>query len=187
MHVGLVIYGDLSTVSGGYLYDRKLVHYLGEAGNSVEVISLPWRNYASHLGDNYTPGLLERLSALQVDVLLQDELNHPSLAWLNPRLRKEAAYPVVAIVHHLRCSERRSAWVNRIYQWVERRYLKSVDGLIFNSQTTRQVVSGQGIDLEATPNLVAYPAGDHLEADNPGFRDHPAHHDSRTIAPDLPG
>ena len=28
MHIGLIIYGSLDTMSGGYLYDRKLVAYL---------------------------------------------------------------------------------------------------------------------------------------------------------------
>ncbi len=30
MRIGLLIYGSLETVSGGYLYDRKLVEYLRE-------------------------------------------------------------------------------------------------------------------------------------------------------------
>ena len=45
MHVGLLIYGSLSTISGGFIYDRNLVRYLREAGDRVEVISLPWRRY----------------------------------------------------------------------------------------------------------------------------------------------
>ena len=53
MRIGLVIYGSLDTLSGGYLYDRKLVEYLRAQGDTVEVISLPWRNYAAHLTDNF--------------------------------------------------------------------------------------------------------------------------------------
>ena len=83
MRVGLLIYGSLETLSGGYLYDRKLVQYLREQGDHVEVISLPWRGYARHLSDNLSPSLLGKLLDLSVDVLIQDELNHPSLAWLN--------------------------------------------------------------------------------------------------------
>ncbi len=52
MRLGLVIYGNLETISGGYLYDRKLVEHLERQGDQVEIISLPWRNYARHLGDN---------------------------------------------------------------------------------------------------------------------------------------
>lgn len=51
MHVAL-IYGSLDTLSGGYLYDRKLVEHLRARGDVVDVISLPWRNYGRHLLDN---------------------------------------------------------------------------------------------------------------------------------------
>ena len=39
VRVGMLIYGDLDTLSGGYLYDRKLVQYLRSQGDEVEVIS----------------------------------------------------------------------------------------------------------------------------------------------------
>ena len=32
MKIGLVIYGSLDTLSGGYLYDRMLVDYSSRAG-----------------------------------------------------------------------------------------------------------------------------------------------------------
>jgi glycosyltransferase involved in cell wall biosynthesis len=161
MRLGLLIYGDLDTISGGYLYDRKLVEHLERAGDQVEVISLPWRNYVRHLGDNLSTALLRRLAGFELDFLLQDELNHPSLFHLNRRLRRRVAYPLVAIVHHLRSSEARPAWQNRLYRWVERRYLRSVDAFVFNSQTTRQAVAGLAGCRQ--PSLVAYPAGDRLK------------------------
>lgn len=160
MHIGLIIYGDLDTISGGYLYDRKLVEHLRAHGDRVEVISIAWRNYLRHLGDNFSPSLLERLTSLQLDVLLQDELNHPSLFLLNGRLRKRCTYPLVSIVHHLRSSELRPAWQNRLYGFLERRYLFSVDAFIFNSQTTRRVV--EHLLQKPTRSVVAYPSGNHL-------------------------
>jgi glycosyltransferase involved in cell wall biosynthesis len=165
IHASLVIYGSLEVVSGGYLYDRKLVEHLRRQGDQVEIIALPWRSYAACLGDNFSPGLLRRLRQGRFDVLLQDELNHPSLFWLNERLRGTISYPLVSIVHHLRSSEQRPTWQNRLYRRVERRYLHSVDGFIFNSQTTRQAVAQAGIDLAAIPAVVANPAGDQFAAD----------------------
>ena len=106
MRIGLVIYGSLDTLSGGYLYDRMLVEHLRRQGDEVEIFSLPWRDYARHLTDNLSTGLLRRLQGSRLDVLLQDELNHPSLFWLNRRLHVN--YPIVSIVHHLRSSEKRS-------------------------------------------------------------------------------
>jgi glycosyltransferase involved in cell wall biosynthesis/SAM-dependent methyltransferase len=165
MHVGLLIYGSLETISGGYLYDRRLVDYLRRQGDQVEVISLPWRNYLHHLGDNLSSRLLHRLKSLRVDVLLQDELNHPSLFWLNRRLKNQATYPILSIVHHLRCSEARPSWQNWIYRQVESRYLETLDGFIFNSQTTRQAVASllpQTMQAER-PFLVATPSGDRFD------------------------
>jgi glycosyltransferase involved in cell wall biosynthesis len=158
MRLGLVIYGNLETISGGYLYDRKLVEHLERQGDQVEIISLPWRTYARHLGDNFRSTLLHRLMQLDVDVLLEDELNHPSLFWINCRLA--GVFPIVSIVHHLRSSESRPAWQNRSYRWIERSYLSSVDGFIFNSQTTRQAV--ESLIETKKPCVVAFPAGDRL-------------------------
>jgi glycosyltransferase involved in cell wall biosynthesis len=150
MKIGLVIYGSLDTLSGGYLYDRMLVDALRAQGDAVEIISLPWRNYLSHLADN----LSFRLPA-GLDVVIQDELNHPSLIAANLPPHR---YPVISLVHHLRCSEQRPAWQNAFYRFVERRYLSSVDGFIFNSETTRRVVHAL-VGNDKT-NLVAYPPTD---------------------------
>jgi glycosyltransferase involved in cell wall biosynthesis len=158
--VGLLIYGSLTTISGGFIYDRNLVRYLREAGDRVEVISLPWRPYGVSLLDNLNPGLLRRLVQADFDVLLQDELVHPSCFWLNQRLRPRLSYPVVAIVHHLRCCEARPPWKNRLYRWVERRYLASVEGFIFNSNATRTDV--EGLVGSDRPAVIASPGGDRL-------------------------
>ncbi|OGO32424.1 MAG: hypothetical protein A2Z16_02510 [Chloroflexi bacterium RBG_16_54_18] len=162
MRVGLMIYSSLESISGGYLYDRQLVEYLLGAGDAVEVISLPWRDYARHLLDNLSRELGERLLNARLDVLLQDELIHPSLFLLNKRLRERLPYPLVSIVHHLRSSERRPGWKNRLYRSVERHYFAALDGMIFNSQTTRLVVGQLGVKREGIPHLVAYPAGNHI-------------------------
>jgi glycosyltransferase involved in cell wall biosynthesis len=150
MRIGFVIYGSLDTLSGGYLYDRKLVEYLRTQGDTVEIISLPWRNYTAHLMDN----LHFRLPP-DLDILIQDELNHPSLILAN--LGKHP-YPVISLVHHLRCSERRPKWQNAFYRVVEKKYLQSVDGFIFNSQTTETVVNG--LIENRQPSTVAHPPTD---------------------------
>jgi len=147
MRIGLIIYGSLDTLSGGYLYDRKLVDFLRSQGDSLEIISLPWRNYAAHLTDN----LHFRLPP-DVDILIQDELNHPSLILAN---RGKHRYPVISLVHHLRCSELRPNWQNVLYRLVEKKYLQSIDGFIFNSRTTENVVNS--LLLNRQPGLVAYP------------------------------
>jgi len=154
MNIGLVIYGSLDTLSGGYMYDRKLVEYLRAQGDTVEIISLPYRNYAALLSDNFTfrlpPGL---------DVVIQDELNHASLIGANAG---KHSCPVISLVHHLRCSELRPRWQNMFYRMVEKCYLHSVDGFIFNSKTTQGVVNG--LIGNGKPAIVAYPPTDRFGA-----------------------
>jgi glycosyltransferase involved in cell wall biosynthesis len=154
MKLGLVIYGSLDTLSGGYLYDRKLVEYLRSQGDTVEIISLPWRNYAVHLTDN-----LHFKLPFYLDILIQDELNHSSLIFAN---RGKHPYPIISLVHHLRSSELRPKWQNIFYHWVEKIYLRSVDGFISNSKTTERVVNS--LLENAKPGIVAYPPIDRFGA-----------------------
>ncbi len=160
MEIGLVIYGNLATVSGGYLYDRQLVEQARAQGHTVHLVSLPWRNYGRHLGDNFSKQFFEQLRTLPVDVLIQDELNHPSLLWINQKLRGQVSYPIVSIVHHLRASEAHPLLLKGCYRWLEQQYLSTVDGFIYNSQTTR--LSVEALLEKPQPALVAYPAADHL-------------------------
>ncbi|HET9912830.1 MAG TPA: glycosyltransferase family 4 protein, partial [Anaerolineales bacterium] len=86
------------------------------------------------------------------DILVQDELNHPSLILAN---RGKHPYPIISLVHHLRCSELRPKWQNAFYRLVEKKYLQSVDGFIFNSKTTERVVNRL---LESRkPGVIGYP------------------------------
>jgi glycosyltransferase involved in cell wall biosynthesis len=158
MRVGLVIYGSLDTVSGGYLYDRQLVSHLRRQGDRVEIISLPWRPYLLRLTDNLSASLARRMGR-GYDLLLEDELNHPSLAWANARLA--SGPPLVSIVHHLRRSEARPRLLNGFYARVEQRYLRSVDAFIYNSQTTRRAV--EALTGRQPAHVIAYPAGDRLQ------------------------
>jgi glycosyltransferase involved in cell wall biosynthesis len=160
VHVGLLIYGSLDIVSGGFIYDRRLVRYLREAGDRVDVISLPWRPYGLSLLDNLNSGLHRRLAHAGFDVLLQDELVHPSCFWLNSRLRPRLSHPVVAIVHHLRCRERHPAFIGWLYREVEKRYLASVDGFLCVSRTTETDVAA--LVGRARPRVLASPGRDGL-------------------------
>jgi glycosyltransferase involved in cell wall biosynthesis len=147
---------------GGYLYDRQLVDYLRRSGDTVEIISLPWKNYVRHLGHNLNRAYFRQLLDLDVDVILQDELNHPSLVWLNRRIRKIQPAKIISIVHHLRASEQHPALLMPLYHQVERAYLHTVDGLVYNSQTTRRAV--EQLVGAGKPDVVATPAGDRFGA-----------------------
>lgn len=160
MKAGLVVYGSLATVSGGYLYDRLLADRLRGRGVDVEVLSLSAGNYWRHLASSLSDALPRSVNALAPDLLLEDELCHPSLFLANRRLRKTMGFPVIPIVHHLLSSEVRPPWQNRLYRFVEKLYLETADGFIFNSETTRAAVRGVlGRDI---PSVVSLPGRDHV-------------------------
>jgi glycosyltransferase involved in cell wall biosynthesis len=156
MRVAIVIYGSLDTATGGYLYDRQLVDFLRAHGDTVEVVSLPPRTYAGALRDSVLPTHTRRLADARVDVVLEDELCHPSL------LRSRRRCPVVTVIHLLRSDERRHAALHGLYAALERRYLTGVDAAVFNSDATR--ASAEQLVGHSIPGVVARPAADHLKA-----------------------
>jgi glycosyltransferase involved in cell wall biosynthesis len=158
LRIGLIIYGDLETMTGGFLYDRMFVKYLREQGDTVEVISVPWRQYGRSLIFNVSFSFLSRLKNLSPDLVLEDELIHPSFFMLNNRIRRTLQCPIIAVVHHLRCEEDHPRWANRFYRIIESRFFSSVDGLVCNSRNTAQTVIG--LTGNRKPLVVAYPAGD---------------------------
>jgi glycosyltransferase involved in cell wall biosynthesis len=159
MRLGLVVYEGLDATSGGFRYDRRLVAGLRDRGHEVTVVALSRDGYGRNLLDNVDRGIRARLGDLDVDVLLQDELCHPSLAWHNRRL---SGTPVVSIVHHLRSSEPRPIPERAVYRAVERRYLRTVDAFVYNTDVTRTTVERL---VGPTEGVVAPPAGDHFDPD----------------------
>ncbi len=162
MHVGLIIYGDLDTMTGGYLYDRIMVDGLRERGHQVEVIGLPSGSYLRKLLTGLSPGICRRMLAGNFDVLIEDELCHPSLFLMNRRLRRRGGPPLVALVHHALCREPRPHWQNMILAVAERLFLASVDGLILNSRSTERTIAS--LTGHKPPRVIAYPSGDRFGA-----------------------
>jgi len=159
VRVGLVVYGSLDTLTGGYVYDRYLVEHLRKCGDELIVFSLPWRGYGSHLLDNASSQLVREVAEASLDLLLEDELNHPSLVWLNRSLRR-VVRPMVSIVHHLRSSEPWPAVPRRAFEAIETAYLRSVDAFVCTSETTWRTVERRL--RRNVPALVASPGGDRL-------------------------
>lgn len=159
MRVGLTLYGSVEERSGGFRYDRRLVEGLRAAGDEVAVVELPWRAYLRGLLDNLSPVVRRRLD-VDVDVMVQDELAHPSLV----RTNRHLSYPIVSVVHHLRSEERRP--LAPAYRAVEAGYLATVDGVICNSDATRTTVLDAGVERADT--LVAPPPGDRFDPEVEG-------------------
>jgi glycosyltransferase involved in cell wall biosynthesis len=153
-----MIYGSIDTLTGGYRYDKRLVAHLRECGHQIEMLALPVARYPLRMIDNMAGTLLHRVAKAGYDILLQDELCHPSLFLLNRRLRRRSSIPIVSVVHHTLCSEPRSKALNIFLALPEQRYLDSVDGFVFNSRTTKAMT----FQLSPTrrPFVVAPPCSD---------------------------
>lgn len=158
MKLALVIYGSLDQCTGGYRYDHRLVRYLQTRGHLVRVFSQNPGGGPRRYLEDWRWGLARKLSSWKPDLILEDELNHASLVRTNRRLRASPGVPIVTIVHHLACSEKGGTPAGRIAKILERRYFSGVDGAIFNTSVTREVVHRViGRDL---PGIVALPATD---------------------------
>ena len=152
-----LISGSLDTLTGGYIYDRQLVDYFRQNGHQVEIIQLPGRSYFDRLLHSPALPLSAELKHLSADILLEDELDHPALIFFNRSIKSQVNCPIISIVHNLHCCELREKWKNNLYRRIEKYYLMSVDGFIFNSRTTRQVV--ENLVGTAKPSVIANPCG----------------------------
>lgn len=158
MKIGFVIYGSVDTLTGGYLYDKQLVDHLTGRGHRVEVLSLPPRRCLPKFADNFSIELIRRVTHSRFDLLLQDELCHPSLFLFNRFLRIRKRVAVAAVVHHLLCHEPDRAGLRPLLARREAFYLDSVDGFIFNSRSTQCEVFR--LSSAPRPFVIAQPGGD---------------------------
>jgi glycosyltransferase involved in cell wall biosynthesis len=158
VRIGLIVYGSLNQTSGGYLYDRQLTAALEADGHAVTVISLAQRAYLANLAAGLRGAEVERSIPSRLDVIVEDELCHPSLAWLSDRTH--GLPPRIGLVHHLRQGEASPRPLQWLYRTVERRYLRSAAGFICNSSATQRSVEGTlGTSIQA---IIAYPGRDHI-------------------------
>ena len=155
MIIGLVLYGGIDALSGGTQYDRKLVEYLTAQGDQVVILSLPDHGYLLNRWDDLRGEAVRPLEMAACDLLLIDELVHPSLAMSARLLRKRTKRPVVALVHHLRSDEPRAPILNAWYRRIERRFLNSVDAVWSNTGVTQSRV--ENLLGRTLPTVVAPP------------------------------
>lgn len=160
MRILLVLYGDLDQQTGGFRYDARLVAFLRERGHRVELFSQRGGSYGLRLLQDAPGRLMRAVEEYEPDLILQDELNHPSLLRSNRRLRSRKAIPIVSVVHHLASNEEHG-WIRGfLVRTMEAAYLRTLDGAIFNTPATRSATEelrGGGV-----PGVVALPSMDGL-------------------------
>ncbi len=156
MRIGFLIYGDINTISGGYLYDRKVIEHLRNAGDDVTIICLNRKKYFHSIVSNLPTDFIKEH---ELDVIIEDELTYPSLYRTNEKLKKQI--PIIGLVHLFHSYSMQPGHINWLYKKIEGRYLNSIDGLILNSKSTlEQAESLMGKKLAR--HVIAYPAGDNF-------------------------
>ncbi len=160
MNIGLAIYGDLKDISGGYLYDKKLVDHMKHSGHQVEVISLPEEmNRLQNIKHNFSDDIVKKIVNLNLDILLEDELCFLSLFHLNERLPTDLK--IISIVHHLSYIAERDEQKQKLYRYFESKYLETVDEFICNSAPTERSIRDT---IGEITGIVANPGKDHFKA-----------------------
>ena len=161
MRVQLVLYGALASTSGGFLYDRRLVRHLAARGDRVEVVELPWPPWPRGLlaSRDARRRVLEAAERFHPQVVVEDELAHPSLLLAHRALRRREV-PVVSIVHLLETTARAGAPGEAVARRIEAAYARGLDGVVaVNGTIARRMSELAGRKL---PAVVAPPAADHL-------------------------
>lgn len=160
MRILLVVYGSLEQRTGGYRYDARLLRYLREKRHQVEVFSQSWGSYPGRFVQDAPGRLLEAVDRLGAELVLEDELNHPSLVRSNRALRALRGVPIVGVVHHLASCEEHGWIRGYLAKRIERAYLGTLDGAIYNTPVTRREVDS--LRGGAVPGVVALPSSEGL-------------------------
>ncbi|GBE29736.1 capsular glucan synthase [bacterium BMS3Bbin04] len=155
MKITFVIYGDLNTLSGGYVYDRYLLRHLKKCGDQIRVVSLWDGSYLRHMADNFSRELPQNLLVGNPDLILQDEICHPSLVLANHRIKQMGAPPVVSLVHHLLADEGHPLLTRNFYKTNELLYFSGIDGVLANTHVTLNRV--REVSHRQLPAAVAWP------------------------------
>ncbi|MFN6956081.1 MAG: hypothetical protein ACK4PG_14930, partial [Acetobacteraceae bacterium] len=96
MTIHLLVPGPFAAISGGYIYDRRMVEGLRALGETVEVVELPGTHPAPD--DAASEGARAALAALPADArIVIDGLGLPAFLPLAQELQARRA---VALIHH---------------------------------------------------------------------------------------
>jgi glycosyltransferase involved in cell wall biosynthesis len=94
--IHLLVPGPFAAISGGYIYDRRMVEGLRALGETVEVVELPGTHPAPD--DAATEGARAALAALPADArIVIDGLGLPAFL---PQAQELQARRAVALIHH---------------------------------------------------------------------------------------
>ncbi|MDY6844086.1 MAG: glycosyltransferase family 4 protein [Thermodesulfobacteriota bacterium] len=151
-----LIYGNLDRISGGYLYDKKLVEHFKNNGLHVCVIGIPERSFLLNIFWNFW--FIFYLAKKNFDIIIEDEMIYPSIFLYNFWIKRRKKTKMVMIVHLLKWVELQDHWYYKIFQILERLMLNPANLIIANSEHTKQSIINMGISSEVIK--VVYPGFD---------------------------
>ncbi|MDY6942362.1 MAG: glycosyltransferase, partial [Pseudomonadota bacterium] len=144
MTVHFAVPGPLEQRTGGYLYDREMVHGLRAMGHDLHVHEMAG---AFPLPDDAARQSARRILARLESggCLVIDGLALPAFTDALPRRPRRDS--VVGLIHHpLALETGLTAAAARQLDALERRALAQLDGVICTSESTRQALVGRGYD-----------------------------------------
>ena len=136
-----VVPGPIRQLTGGYLYDSRIVDGLRAREWRVGVVDVRSRRWPLDLSAGQR--LVAAIGRSRWSAVVVDELAHPALvaALLGGRLHRAlSGAPLILLVHHLRCSEPNGRMSGAVAAVIERLALRSVDLVICTSATTALTV-----------------------------------------------
>lgn len=152
MRLAKVILGDIERLTGGYLYQKKLVAFLNEQGQDISIESLP--DIPAPLGVALSPFIGFRLLRKGYDTLMIDEMTAPQ-TWTTGFLGVRKRPRVVVLIHMLKSANPYLGLSRLFWYPIERLLLMRADLVILNSYHTLQAVLRLGI--ERSKARVIYP------------------------------
>lgn len=144
MSLHLLVPGPFDAISGGYIYDRRMVEGLRALGESVEVIELPGRHPAPD--EAAEAGARAALHALPADArIIIDGLGLPAFLPLAQEIAERRA---TALIHHPTALEHGADEATRtVLKAKERALFAACARLVCTSPlTARRVAEDFGID-----------------------------------------
>lgn len=161
MRVGLIIYGSINTLTGGYIYDQQLVKHLESRGVRVKIFSQSNSSTWRRLKNNFSRNFIEEITEFLPDVILQDGMNYFSLFLLNKKLKKACNCPIICIVNLVYSCITYHFLKKLLLKQIETLFFKSFDGFIFNSNSSKESVINLIRNIKNS--IVAYPGKDRLK------------------------
>ncbi len=146
MSIHLLVPRPFDAISGGYIYDRRMVEGLRALGEAVEVVELPGQHPAPD--DAATEGARAALHALPADArIVIDGLGLPAFL---PLAQELSARRAVALIHHPTALEHGAEEATRtVLKAKERALFAACARLVCTSPlTARGVATDFGVEAE---------------------------------------